>query len=78
MKATPPYFVTDWHSRQQIGDGHGLLSEALEAAAALGHTDELSDDGLFFIPRAYVVNGKGDYCGCPVFVLQPTEQETTP
>jgi hypothetical protein len=57
-----------------IGESHPTRRAAFQAARSLGHAGEPADNGPYYRPRAYVVNADGDYLGCPVFLLRPSEQ----
>lgn len=74
---TPTFHVKNWETGATIGPPYATKGAAIDAARALGHTDEIADGGAFYIPRAYVVDENGDYAGGPVFLAnhqEPTEE----
>ena len=77
-----PYFVRDWETGTElisgilpISTGFSSLTQACSLAVALHHEGIPTADGIYFFPRAYVIDAKGSVVFAPVFL---TGKEPTP
>ena len=75
----PPFFVVAWLTGELIEpkSGFTMLSEAEAAANELAHNAHKSVDGVFYIPRAYVVDSRSETVYVPVFLTgkEPPEND---
>lgn len=75
----PPFFVIAWNTGELMEPKNGftVLSEAEAAANELAHNAHKSIDGMYYIPRAYVVDSRGETVYVPVFLTgkEPPEND---